>query len=77
MTGHDKRQEENSKLSGLFRKLGSGGIVHPWGQENAVRQKTMPQPSPRERESVSTGFDKRTDNGDKMANRAKQGELAL
>lgn len=28
MTGGDKRLEENSKLSGLLRKSGTGGIVH-------------------------------------------------
>lgn len=77
MTGGDKRQEENSKLSGLLRKLGISGIVHQQGQENAVSAKTMLQLNFREIESVSTGSDKHTDTGDKTANGAKQRELAL
>lgn len=71
MTGGDKRPEENSKLSGLLRKLGISGIVHQQGQQNAVSAKTMLQLNFREIESVSTGSDKHTDTGDKMANGAK------
>lgn len=35
VTGGDKRLEENSKLSGLLRKSGTGGIVHQRGHAAA------------------------------------------
>lgn len=77
MTRGDKRQEENSRLSRLLRKLDSVGLSISRGWQNAVRPQTMLGLNLREIESVSTGSDRRTDSRDKVAKGAKQCEQAL
>lgn len=72
MTGGDKRREENSKLSGLLRKSGSGGIVHQRGHAAAGGQEQCSAPGKWARSAPALAAP--TDTADKTA---KRGESAL